>query len=112
MKGFIIFLIVLMAGCKPDKPGIPSGILPIDKMKLVMADMHIADAAASTKAQAGLDEQMLTSEYYLQIYKNNGVSRDEFIESYKFYEENPQLFNELYDATLGEISRREAALGK
>lgn len=81
-------------------------------MTMVLADMHITDAVAATKAQGGMDEKLLTEEYYLQVYKNYGITKEQFLNSYHFYESSPKLLNKLYDQVLGEMSKREAAVGK
>jgi hypothetical protein len=86
--------------------------MSVEKMKMIMADIHIADAVAETKAQGGVNEKNLTAEYYAAVFKNNGTTREDFLKSYRFYEDNPVLMNKLYDSVLIEISRREAAVGK
>lgn len=69
--------------------------------------MHIADAVAENKAMGGANERGFTAAYYLQIYKNNSVTEDDFRRSYKFYEENPALLNEIYDGVLMKLSEVE-----
>ena len=64
------------------------------------------------KNWGGGDEKKLSEEYYNTIYKNFGVSREEFAKSYNFYEQHMVLENTLYDSVLNEISRREAAISK
>ncbi len=90
----------------------PSDVLPVEKMKLVMRDMHIADALAETKAQAGGNEKALTMEYYAQIYKNYGITESEFNTSYKFYQQNPAWMDKLYAEVLTELSKKEADVSK
>ena len=77
-------------------------------MKMVLVDMHIADAVAQNKAQGGVNEKQLTREYYATIYKNNGVKEEDFLKSYHFYEQSPPLLNKLYEDVLTEMSKIEA----
>lgn len=112
MKRIIPLLFILLAACRSEMPEIPRGVIAPDKMETILADMHITDAVAETKAQAGMNERLLTEEYHEQIFKNHGVTREEFIKSYKFYEANPKWLNKMYDHILDAVSKREEAVGK
>ena len=112
MKHFIIAILIFLSACKPAAPTVPSKFIQPDKMKMVLSDMFIADAISSNRAMGGTNEKQFTSQYYATIYKNYGITQDEFAKSYKFYEDNPVLLNKLYDEVLGEISKREAVVGK
>ncbi len=93
-------------------PDIPKDVMAMDKMEMILADMHITDAIAENKAQLGMNEKLLTEEYHEQIFKNHGTTRQEFLKSYKFYEDNPKLLNKMYDNILEKMSKREEAVGK
>lgn len=112
MKRLIPLLFIMLAACKSEMPDIPDDVMPIDQMKVILADMHIADAVAETKALGGANEMILTEEYYLQIYKNNHVTEQEFVKSYNYYKTNPEWMNKLYDEVLNEVSKRTANVSK
>jgi hypothetical protein len=112
MKHFIPFVFLLFGACKNEYPSIPNDVISMDEMKNILVEMHITDALAETKAQAGMDERALTVGYHAQIFKNHGISHNEFVRSYKFYENQPLLFNKMYDEILSELSRREAVSSK
>ncbi len=94
MKRFIPLILVALFSCKPTLPTPPSHIIPMNKMRLVLADMHIAEAVAETKAQVGANEKNLVQEYDEQIFKNHAITREDFSRSFKWYEENPVLLNQ------------------
>ena len=81
-------------------------------MKIILTEIHIADALAETKAQNGENERLLTQKYHEQIYKNHTITHAEFMTSYKFYEANPKLLNKMYDEILNDLSKREETEGK
>ncbi len=112
MKRTILCLFIFLSACKSELPDVPKDIIPMDKMEVILADMHITDAVAETKAQLGMNEKLLTEEYHVQVFKNHGVTREEFLKSYKFYEANPKLLNRMYDNILQAMSKREEAVGK
>jgi uncharacterized protein DUF4296 len=105
-------LLLLVAGCKQKFPSIPSDVIPLAKMENVLIDMHISDAVAETRSLGDGNEKKWSQQYYLQIYKNYGITKDEFLKSYLFYQNNPVLLNQMYDDILGEMSRREAQINK
>ncbi|HLP51877.1 MAG TPA: DUF4296 domain-containing protein [Chitinophagales bacterium] len=112
MKRVILFALILLSACKAKLPDIPGNVIPMEKMELILADMHIADAVAETKAQMGMSEQLIVQEYHEQIFINHGVTRAEFLSSYKFYQDNPKLMDIMYDKILADLSKREQETGK
>ncbi len=112
MKRYIPLLLILIGACKPDMPKMPADILPLTKMKMILADMHIADAVAETKAKGGANEGEVTRALYAQIYKNNGITEDQFKQSYQFYLAHPAWQNKLYEEILTELSKRESDVSK
>ena len=112
MKRLIPLLLVLLFSCKPKLPTPPSDVIPMDKMRVLIADMHVVEAVAETKAQVGANEKNLVQEYDEQVFKNNSVTRESYIRSMKWYEENPVLLNQMYDSILNDLSAREAKAGK
>ena len=108
-----MFMLLFVAGCKEKFPKVPSDIIPIGKMENILIDMHISDAVAETKTMgSGKTEMKLSEQYYMQIYKNYGITKEDFLKSYTFYQDNPVLLNQLYDNVLSEMSKREAQINK
>ena len=105
-------LLLLIAGCKQKYPNVPSDVIPVNKMESILIDMHISDAVAETRSLGDGNEKKWSQQYYLQIYKNYGITQQDFLKSYSFYQNNPVLLNKMYDDILGEISRREAKINK
>jgi hypothetical protein len=112
MKQFIGLIFLLLCACKQELPDVPADIIPMDKMKTLLTEMHVADAIAETKAQGGEDEKALTRTYTNQVLKNNGTTYAEFMKSFAFYQRNPALLNRMYDEILAELSKREEQAGK
>jgi hypothetical protein len=112
MRHFVGLIFLLLCGCKQEFPDVPKDIIPVEKMKTILIEMHIADSVAETKAQTGGDEKVLTKSYTAQIFKNNGISREEYLKSFSWYESHPKLLNKMYDDILAELSKREETVGK
>ena len=108
MKRIFPFIFLLVMACKEKSVPVPEEVIQKDKMKTILIDIHVADAVAETKAQAGMNEKLLTEEYHQQIFKNHQVTQQLFVESMKFYESNPKLLDEMYAGIQDELSKREA----
>ena len=81
-------------------------------MENILIDMHISDAVAETRSLGDGNEKKWSQQYYMQIYKNYGITKEEFLKSYLFYQNNPVLLNKLYDDVLSEMSKREGKISK
>ncbi|MBL0309404.1 MAG: DUF4296 domain-containing protein [Bacteroidetes bacterium] len=112
MNRLILFAFIWMMGCRSEMPTIPATVIPMDQMVQIMSDIHIVDAVAAEKAQGGMNEENLTKQYMVQIFKNRGVTAEKFLSSFRFYENHPALFDKIYGEALEEMSRREAKLSK
>lgn len=112
MKQLIPFLFLFLFSCKEKLPPVPGDVIPMEQMKLIMTDMHISDAVAETNAQKGEDERVQVQRNNEQIFKNHGITKEEFLKSFQFYENNPVLLNKMYDEILNELSKREEKEGK
>ena len=107
-----MLLLLFAAGCKQKYPSVPGDIIPVDKMESVLMDMHISDAVAETRSLGDGNEKKWSTQYYLQIYKNHHITKEDFLKSYLFYQNNPVLLNKLYDDLLSDMSKREAQINK
>jgi hypothetical protein len=112
MKRIIPFVLVLLVGCKEELPKVPVEIISMDSMTLIMADIHIADALAETKAQGGENEKELSQKYYEKIFSSHHISKEDYTKSFQYYEHNPVLLNKMYDDVLNTLSKREEEIGK
>lgn len=112
MKRFIPLFVCMCMGCAQKMEPIPSEVLPPDKMKFILADFHIADALAETRAEAGQNEKMLFEKYQNQVLTKHHVTKKQFYESYKFYESHPEHMNLLYDDVLNIMSKEEEKLSR
>ncbi len=112
MKRIIPFLLILLFSCKEKYPPVPKDLIQTPAMEQILSDMLIADALSETRGLGGVNEKLFTEQYYATIFKNHGVTRELFVKSYHFYEDNPVILNNIYDSVLSDISKREAAVGK
>lgn len=112
MNRIIPLFLILLAACKQTLPTVPAELIQMKEMEIILQDMHMTDAVAESKAQMGMNEKLLTEEYYEQIFKSHKTTREHFLKSYKFYETHPQLLDQMYNEILDGLSKREEAVSK
>ncbi len=87
---------------------VPSGILPMDKMEKVLWDMIQADRYAtivlSRDSSKNLKEE--TFVLYEQVFSTHKINRQQFIKSFKFYLERPDISQVMLDSLATKANRR------
>lgn len=96
-----------------DKDKIPSGVLGKDKMQKVLWDViqaerfrenFIRDSSKDLKAE--------TFKLYAQVFEIHKVTKDEFVNSYKFYMSRPDIAREMFDSLATKANRQREELHK
>jgi len=103
----IIIALVQIACTNSKKEELPP--LTKDKLKLIMVDMHIAEAAAQNK-KVTKDSLLFPDKvmYYDQIYKFHKVTEKEFQQTFNYYISKPLEFDGMYDELIKDLSKLEA----
>jgi hypothetical protein len=74
-----------------------------DTFTHILADMHIAEAAAEGEFPAGKDSILRL--YYPQILKKHGVTKVDFDSTMSVYSRQPVAFDSVYSAVMREITK-------
>jgi hypothetical protein len=97
MKGYRMFLLLMLFACSSGKQ---QKHLEPDKMKLVMWDMikagewHTQKIINDTLIRKSREETRL----YAQVFAIHGITKDQFFDSYRYYEAHPVIFKTLVDS--------------
>jgi|1185.fasta_scaffold48444_2 hypothetical protein len=105
-----LILIVLFTSCSTsDSTIIPDNVLSKEEMAGVLADVHILEAAMNLNISNAIQsENDNREETVLSILKKNGVTKEKYEESFRFYSEHPKLFAEVYKLILSNLSELQA----
>lgn len=108
-------LMTLAVSCSHDEK-VPKSVLPILPMSKVLIDLRLSeiynesykiqDTVKPTKAQA--QEHLMRM--YSGVMTYHGITEKQFLSSYHFYEDHPDLMLKLYHAMLADIDGRESHL--
>lgn len=87
-----LVLALTLASCR--KP-VPEGILPKDKMVLLLTDLQLADAATRKHLMPEAYERM-PEKYLLEITANHGTDTATFRRSMQWYMRHPEQLDKIY----------------
>jgi len=102
-----ILILFLIAACSNKETELP----PIDKEKMqaILQDMHFAQAA--TQFRMIKKDSLLKahkSGYYAQIFEIHQTTEVEYLTSYNYYLDNPEILHEIYEEMVKELTKMEA----
>ena len=106
--GLVVCIIFIFAACA-DHTKIPKNIIQKDKMQKVLWDMIQADRFATNFLPKRGDSTFNTTEVlkvYQKVFDVHGITRDEFLKSYTFYLNHPDITKVLYDSISAQAERR------
>lgn len=114
-KAFCCLSLILFLcswGCSHQED-IPKGIIPVRKMEKILLDLqmceNVVDNNPRVDTSLGLRNLKIKT-YYLQILQGYGVSKDNFLTSFKFYESHPDHMKTIFDGMLQDIDRQKQVL--
>jgi hypothetical protein len=102
----ITFFLIIFIGCSSN--GIHKGILPPERMQLIVYDLIRVDEFINNYVikDSTVDIKRKRSILYEQVFKVHKTSRATFFSSYKYYQQNPKLQKELFDSLQQVINRK------
>jgi len=96
----IMLLALAVAGCS-SKDNIPPGLIPQKKMQAVLWDMMRADQFLSDfvlNRDSSLNSAGERMKYYNRIFSLHQIDRENFQQSFTYYQQHPALFKMLMDS--------------
>jgi len=109
----IVALLCCLVACSPAKTDVPKGILPIEKMQLIVWDLTRADELVTNFVLIDTSKKKEPETYkmYQQVFAIHKITKTDFYKSYSYYQQHPVLYKTLLDSVfaLGTRSRDNAA---
>ncbi len=100
-----------MSACRSSTPEIPKDIIQPDSMVIIMADIHVAESRMVVSGSMGT-QRVVKSVYLQQVLLKANVDTARFLKSFDFYSLQPELFAEMYEQIVVELSSRQAEVTK
>lgn len=107
----LLILIQLFMACGKKETEIPPGVLPADQMISVLADIHIAEARLQI-ADVRSSNPDLKNKYVAEVLSRHKINTSLFNKSFDYYSSHPELFSQMYEKVIEEISKQQASSKK
>jgi len=105
MRSYIIIAIMLLslAACKHSKPG--KYIIPQETLVPVLMDMHLTYAIQSSSELRKLAREVDSIDVYSYIFDKHNITRLRFDSTIAWYSQNPELFTDIYDQVIMQLTQ-------
>ena len=112
IAGWLIILTI--AGCT-DHTKIPDGVIEQPRMEKILWDMMQADRYVSSfimtqPADSPDVKKEKAAVLYEKVFRLNNISRDEFLNSYKFYLGRPDITRKMFDSIAARADRQRVEM--
>ena len=107
----IIFvsLLVFVACNSTETLSSDEKLIPRDSMVMLMVDIHITDAILIQAVNHRKIQPNQIPSYYSDLLKTHNVSKLRFDNSLQHYSDDLEVFSEMYDNIMAELSLKKAA---
>jgi len=103
-------MMVFSCGQKEKSSVVPANIIPKQKMARVISHIHLAQAEENLHSLP--DSTKMKPIDFQKIFVKDTISKQQYEESLTFYIDHPQLFNEVYEEAVNELSKMSAGNSK
>ena len=107
----ILLSCLLLFSCAEEKTKIPDGILSIEKMRIILADLHFLEISVEDSYKNKKDQKLAYFNHYeLELMKKHNITKSEFDSSYVYYARNIELMDEIYSQIVDSLGSDESKL--
>lgn len=105
-----VFFLLSVLGCIPENPEPPQGVLDKETMTDVIEEVQLIEAfrQRGLVLPPDMDPEREAEKMYARLFDKYGITKEEFKNSYAWYEANPGVLGEVYDAVLVRLSEKQA----
>ena len=108
-----LFIALLIVSCseKPDRTK-HEGLLSEEKMVELLTEIQLIEGAVSKKLLDRIDAKKESPLYYQKAFEKHNVTENQFELSVRYYTDNPEDLQGIYEDVLIELSKIKAELQK
>ncbi|ADR20410.1 hypothetical protein MATR_19700 [Marivirga tractuosa] len=99
----IAILIIVSCSGKEERP---KGVIPPEKMAIILSDIYLAEHKASNIAVRQDSSRIILRHYELKIFEDHDTNDSIYKESFKYYLEHPEQLETIYDIVIDTVSLR------
>jgi len=101
-----IIAILTIVSCS-GKEERPKGVIPPEKMALILSDIYLAEYKATNIGLRQDSAKVVLRHYELKIFEDHDTNDSIYKESFKYYLENPDKLEAIYDIVIDTVGLRD-----
>lgn len=110
----ILPVILILFACKNNSkeeiPPPPENVVSQQEMVDILVDVQLIEAAIKSDNDRKRKSDLYTNYYYDYLFEKHSISKDDFLASLKYYQENIQLFDEIYAEVIEQLSTLQSEI--
>ena len=107
----LFVLLGISSGCEEEVKSVPADLIGQDKMVSVLKDICKTEARFQRRLSLhGKSNSELVFENYKMVFDENNVSLEQFKSSYSYYEESPDVMQQMYDSVIVILTKEQSEL--
>lgn len=110
----IVGLFAFVASCgssEEEKPKRPDHIIPEEMMVDIMVDLYIVESANNMRILDRDTNNPSYGDFVVAVMEKYNFTKDDYERSLKYYAQDPEDINAIYDETLERLSKMESEAG-
>ncbi|SMG10422.1 protein of unknown function [Marivirga sericea] len=107
MRKLIYIIAILTIVSCSGKEEQPKGILPPEKMALILSDIYLAEHKAANIGLTLDSAKVVLKHYELKIFDDHNTTDSIYKESFKYYLDHPDKLEAVYDIVIDTVSLRD-----
>jgi hypothetical protein len=101
----LLFSLLLVA-CAQEA-ALPEGILDREAFTAALTDMQLIEARMNHELVVQPRDHVPMNAYYEEVFKQRGITREQFTQSFDHYAKDPELLKAIYEDVITELGRRK-----
>lgn len=106
IRGIVFLLVALFSACDRQTQ-LPPDVLDRAKFTAVLTDMQLIEARMNHELVVQPRDQVPMADYYEEAFRNNGVTKEQFVTSFEHYAQDPAVLKAIYEEVITELGRRK-----
>lgn len=103
-----IFLTVLVIVCACSGSTEPDDLIGREQMVKVMTEVHLLEAKINKVPVDPVDSTQAVYDHYEKLlFKDLGITQDQYEQSFNYYVDNPNEFEKIYNAVVDTLMQKE-----
>ncbi len=106
----LIWLLSCSSGNNKQVATPPENIIPKDQLIELLVDVQLIEAAIKSDDTRKKDSKSYSTYYYTFLFEKYGTSKENFIESLLYYQQNINEFDEMYTEVIKRLSKFQSEI--